>query len=313
MSGVVELGVYEKALQWRGSYEAYFAQAVDAGFSFMDLSVDETPEREARLRWPQEKRDEVRAASKRTGVELAGLCLSIHRRLAPGSSDAEVRQRAKQVLTEGIDLCVDLGIPVLQLAGYFAYYEDPHPSNREWYLECLRDGVSYAARRGVLLGIENVDGTDITSLTRAMEVIEEIDSPWLQLYPDIGNISEQGLPITAELQRGEGHMLAIHVKDVRRGEPRRVPMGQGIVDWDEAFATLAEQKWSGRIMIEMWNDEADDSVELAKTARSFIAERLVTHGFTVVEGPGAVSRQRGAALDDGFDQNQNSRGSAAAS
>ncbi|HBX82251.1 MAG TPA: xylulose 5-phosphate 3-epimerase, partial [Propionibacteriaceae bacterium] len=79
-----------------------------------------------------------------------------------------------------------------------------------------------------LLGIENVDGNDVTSISRGMNIVREIDSPWLQMYPDVGNIAEQQLDETEELRAGEGHMLAIHLKDVRVGEPRRVPMGEGI-------------------------------------------------------------------------------------
>lgn len=277
----VELGVYEKALKWTGSWDGMFEQVAEAGFSFVDLSIDETAEREARLGWSSEQRAVVRAASERSGVRIGGLCLSIHRRVAPGSADPALRERARQVLVQGIDLCADLNIPVLQLAGYFAYYEDPHPQSRQWYIDCLRYGTDYAARRGVLLGIENVDGTDIVSISTAMEIVDEINSPWLQLYPDIGNLAEQGKPITSELCRGAGHMLAIHAKDVRRGEPRRVPMGKGIVDWDEAFAELARQGWSGRLMIEMWNDEADNSAELAAQARAFIADRLEVAGIPV--------------------------------
>ena len=52
MSGV-DIGIYEKALKWDGSWANLFAQARRAGFAFVDLSVDETPEREARLRWKQ--------------------------------------------------------------------------------------------------------------------------------------------------------------------------------------------------------------------------------------------------------------------
>lgn len=277
----VELGIYEKALQWRGSWAEMFASAAEAGFSFVDLSVDETPEREARLRWTPSERAEVRAAAEAAGVALGGLCLSIHRRIAPGSADPAVRAEARQVLIEGIDLCADLGIPVLQLAGYYAYYEEPHADARDHYVDCLRAGARYAARKGVLLGIENVDGTDIVSIRAAMEVVEEIDSPWLQLYSDIGNIAEQGLEIAAELRCGQGRMLALHAKDVRRGEPRRIPMGEGIVDWDEAFAELARQRWSGRLMIELWNDEADDSVAVAAAARVFITDRLTAAGIPV--------------------------------
>ncbi len=280
-TAAVELGIYEKALRWTGSWHDLFRQAADAGFSFVDLSVDETPEREARLAWTKPERKAVLEASEATGVRIGGLCLSVHRKIAPGSADPGLRERAREVLYEGVDLCADLHIPVLQVAGYFAYYEDQHPNAREWYEECLRSGTEYAALKGVMLGIENVDGTDITSISAAMTIVDKVSSPWLQLYPDIGNIAEQGLSITDELSRGSGHMLAIHAKDVRRGEPRRVPMGEGIVDWDEAFAELARQQWSGRIMIEMWNDDADDSAERASAARTFIANRLEAAGLAI--------------------------------
>ena len=281
MSGV-EIGIYEKALKWDGSWTSLFAQARRAGFAFVDLSVDETPEREARLHWSGEEREAVLKASRESGVPIGGLCLSVHRRIAPGSANPDVRLRAREVLVEGIDLCADLHIPLLQLAGYFAYYEVNAEDTRRWYVDCLRYGAEYAARRGVALGIENVDGTDIISISAAMEIVEVIGSPWLQLYPDIGNIAEQGLDMISELRRGDSHMFAIHAKDVRRGEPRRVPMGEGIVDWDLAFAELARQGWSGRMMIEQWNDDADDSAERAATAREFIADRLAAAGITVL-------------------------------
>lgn len=293
----VDLGIYEKALKWRGSWANLFAQAAEAGFAFVDISVDETPEREARLDWTPAQRAEVLAASQSSGVAIGGLCLSIHRRISPGSADPAVRGQARDVLVKGIDLCADLHIPVLQLAGYYAYYEQPNPQNREWFVECMRYGAEYASRRGVLLGMENVDGDDIVSISTAMELVEEINSPWLQLYPDIGNIAEQGLPITAELRRGAGHMLAMHAKDVRLGEPRRVDMGTGIVDWDEAFAELARQRWSGRLMIEMWNDEADDSAQLAAAARRFIEDKLRSAGISVRERESAQTDADGELTD----------------
>lgn len=277
----VELGVYEKALRHTGSWDDLFAQARDAGFAFVDLSVDESPQRAARLHWQPEERRAVREAAARAGVALGGVCLSVHRRIAPGSADPQVRAQAVEVLRDGINLCADLAVPVLQLAGYFAHYERTEPQSRDRYVECLRWGAQHAARRGVLLGIENVDGDDINSISAAMSVIEEIDSAWLWLYPDIGNLAEHGLDVVAELAAGSGRMLALHVKDVRPGEPRRVPMGEGIVAWDAAFAELARQQWSGRVMIEMWNDDAPDSVDLAGAARHFIQDRLHAAGIAV--------------------------------
>lgn len=131
------------------------------------------------------------------------------------------------------------------------------------------------------MGIENVDGDDVTSLTKAMEFVDAVDSPYLQLYPDLGNIAEQGLDPGVELAAGEGHMVAMHAKDVRPGEPRRVEMGTGVVDWDRSFALLAAQGWSGRLMIEMWNDDAPDSLSRCAAARTFIEDRAAAADIIV--------------------------------
>ena len=283
----VSLGVYEKALvstsvqdgeQWR----RFLEQVPQAGFSFLDLSVDESPERAARLAWDGATRRAVRQAAQDAGTRIGGLCLSLHRRIGPGSADPEVRRRAREVMARGLELCHDLAVPVLQVAGYYAYYEPAHQDAVRWYTDMLADAVPLAARLGVVMGIENVDGEDVTSIRTAMDVVDAVGSPYLQVYPDLGNIAEQGFDPAYELAAGRGHMVALHAKDVRRGEPRRVSMGTGIVDWDRSFRILKEQDWSGRIMIEMWNDDAPDSVDRCVAARSFLEARITAAGIPVV-------------------------------
>ena len=289
------LGIYEKALRsgplavsgsrvdaeaWR----VFLDQVPRAGFSFLDLSIDESPEREARLDWDAGQCRTVRRAAEAAGTFIGGICLSLHRRIGPGSADPDVRRRAREVMARGLQVCHDLGVPVIQLAGYYCYYEDPNPDAERWYAQLLADAVPTAARLGVVMGIENVDGDDVTSLTKAMEFVDAVDSPYLQLYPDLGNIAEQGLDPGVELAAGEGHMVAMHAKDVRPGEPRRVEMGTGVVNWDRSFALLAAQGWSGRLMIEMWNDDAPDSLSRCAAARTFIEDRAGAAGL-IVEAP----------------------------
>lgn len=281
----VELGVYEKALPpVTDDWDAFFASSQRAGYSFVDLSIDETAARLSRLVWSDAQRQQVREAAERHGTRIGGLCLSTHRRIGLGSDSEQTRRQASALLTAGIDLCADLGIPVLQIAGYFAFYENPTPEHRTHYLRGLSAGTDYAARRGVLLGIENVDGPDLNSISSALEVVRAIGSPWLQLYPDVGNLSEQGLDAIDELRNGQHRMLAIHLKDTRRGEPRRVPMGEGEVPWAAVFAELARQNWSGRMMVEMWNDDAAQAERVAKEAGIFIKQKLSDAGIPVLSG-----------------------------
>ena len=283
MSNGIRLGIYEKALITAPDWPAFFAQVPEAGFDFVDLSIDESPERAARLDWDRATRRLVREAAADAQVQVGGLCLSLHRSVMPGSVDPQMRQRAAEVYRKGIQLASDLGAGVVQVAGYYAYYEPADPGARQRYIDVLLDAIPYAAREGIVLGIENVDGNDIASVPDVMELVQLANSPWVQCYPDVGNIAGHGGESASELRSGQGHLVALHVKDVLPGQPRRVPFGTGIADFDSAFTELAHQGWSGRVMLEMWHDDAPDSLASCRVARKFIEEKAAAAGLRIVE------------------------------
>jgi L-ribulose-5-phosphate 3-epimerase/hexulose-6-phosphate isomerase len=277
----VTLGIYEKALRRADDWQFFFAQVVEGGFTFMDLSIDETPERMARLDWSKTQRREFRSAAEDAHVQIGGMCLSCHRKIGPGSADAAVRREAQEMFRKAIELCYDTGIPVVQVAGYYAYYEQADPGQCERYVDALRVAAEYAAQAGVMLGIENVDGNDVTSITKGLAICDEVSSAWLSMYPDVGNLAEQQLDTVAELKAGQGRMLALHLKDVLPGQPRRIPMGTGTADFPAAFAELKRQNWSGRMMIEMWNDDSLQSSAISADARVKIEGWLNAAGIQV--------------------------------
>lgn len=278
----VTLGIYEKALRGANDWRAFFAQVVEGGFTFMDLSIDETPERMARLDWTKTQRREFRSVAEDARVQIGGMCLSCHRKIGPGSADAAIRREAQEIFRKAIELCYDTGIHVVQVAGYYAYYEQADSGQRERYVDALRVAAEYAAQAGVMLGIENVDGNDVTSITKGLAICDEVGSAWLSMYPDVGNLAEQQLDTVAELKAGQGRMLAIHLKDVLPGQPRRIPMGTGTADFPAAFAELERQNWSGRMMIEMWNDDSLRSSAISADARVKIEGWLSAAGIQVV-------------------------------
>ena len=99
------------------------------------------------------------------------------------------------------------------------------------------------------------------------------------MYPDVGNLGEHGLDVCVELERGRGHLVGIHVKDTRPGEPRRVPFGQGIVPFVAAFRKLAEMRYTGPVMLEMWNDDSPDALRIIRDARTWILARMIEAGL----------------------------------
>ncbi len=279
----MRLGVYEKALPSDLSWSERLALARRLGFDYLELSIDESEARLARLDPGSPERRAIRGAVAETGVPVWSLCLSAHRRFAPGSASAATRARAHALFVGAIDLAVELGVRVIQVAGYYVYYEDETPASKARYREGVARGADLAADAGVMLGIENMDTVGIGSLEEGLELLAQIGSPWLQLYPDLGNLVERGCDPLRELDLARGRMVAVHAKDARPGEPRRVPFGEGGVPFEAALRALASAGYAGPMLVEMWNDDAPDSVQRLGAARAWLADRLVAAGFVVRE------------------------------
>ncbi len=273
------IGIYEKALPYNVTWRERLALAREAGFDFVEMSVDESDERLARLDWSAGERAELREAVADTGVPIITMCLSGHRKWALGSADPAIRQRGLEIMHKAVKFCADTGIRTIQLAGYYVYYEPHVAESMERYRDGLAQGLEWASQAGVMLALENVDGHDVDSITAAMRFVEHFNAPWFQVYPDVGNLGEHGLDVCAELERGRGHLVGIHVKDTRPGEPRRVPFGQGIVPFVDAFRKLAEMRYTGPVMLEMWNDDSPDALRVIRESRAWVVARMVEGGL----------------------------------
>lgn len=273
------IGIYEKALPYDVDWRQRLALARTAGFDFVEISIDESDERLGRLDWPANERRALHRAVADEGVPILTMCLSGHRKYPLGSASPTTRSRAIEIMHRAVDFAVDVGIRVIQLAGYYVYYEDHSAQSRDRYFTGLEQALEWAARAGVMLALENVDGNDVDSISEAMAFVKELESPWFQVYPDIGNLAEHGLDVCAELELAQGHIVGVHVKDTRPGEPRRVPFGHGVVPFAQAFAKLATMGFSGPILLEMWNDDSPEAMQIVADSRNWVFARMLEAGL----------------------------------
>jgi L-ribulose-5-phosphate 3-epimerase len=269
----VPVGVYEKALPSTMTWPERLAAAAQAGYDFVEISIDESEARLARLEWGPAERAELREAIAGTGVALTSMCLSAHRKYPLGSASAKTRQTALDILRKAISFAQDVGVRIVQVAGYDVFYEPSNAGTRERFLDGLHQGVIWASGGGVMLALENVDQY-VTSITQAMWYVNQLNSPWFQIYADIGNLAAMGHDVIGELEVGTNHLVGVHIKDTLAGQVRRVPFGQGTVPFAKAFHKLSNIGFSGPILIEMWTDDAPDALEIISTARSWIQARL---------------------------------------
>ncbi len=264
------VGVYEKAFPAEYSWEDLLASAKRAGYDFVEMSIDESPARLERLYWSPSERAALRQAIFDVGIPIWGMGVSAHRKFPLGSVSPEVRQKGLDILYRSIELAADLGIRVIQVMGYDAFYEPSTADTQACYEEGLRIGVGWASAAGVVLALENGDAPLVDSVEKAMRFVNKFDSPWFQAYPDIGNMTAAGYSPLEQLPLARGHMVGLHVKDTRPGELRGVALGQGIVPFQETFRLLARMGFAGPLVMEMWAqfDPSGDPVGSATRARA---------------------------------------------
>lgn len=279
------IGIYEKALPRNLGWPERFAAAREAGYDFLEISVDETPERMARLDWTASERMAFYRASREAGVMVPSMCLSGHRKIPFGSADADVRTQADTFMHKAISFAADTGIRVIQLAGYDVYYEPSTAESRARYLEGMQRALEIAARHQVMLALEIMDTTFLNSITKYLALKQQLPSPWFAVYPDIGNLTAWGNDVAAELAAGIHHIVGVHVKESKPVGPgsagafRDVPFGEGTVDFVHCFKTLHELNYTGPFLVEMWTEKSADPLLEIRKARHWVGERLQAGGY----------------------------------
>ncbi|OTN87899.1 hypothetical protein A5819_000347 [Enterococcus sp. 7E2_DIV0204] len=280
------LGIYEKALPKNISWKERLLLAKKLGFDFVEMSIDETDERLDRLDWTREERKEIREAIYETNVKILSICLSGHRRFPFGSEDAKVRAKALVLMEKALNLASDLGVRTIQLAGYDVYYEEKTVRSREYFIENLKQAVAMAASKEIVLSIEIMDDPFINSISKFLKIKEQIRSPYLQVYPDLGNLSAwPGNDVGYELEIGIDQISAIHLKDTLAvtdqfaGKFKEVPFGNGCVDFLGCLKTLKRLEYHGPFLIEMWSENSDTPEKEIEEAKAFLWPYLKEAGY----------------------------------
>jgi hexulose-6-phosphate isomerase len=279
------VGIYEKALPKALGWRERFNAARAAGYDFLELSVDETPERMARLDWSLAERLDFLRTSRECGVPVPTMCLSGHRKIPFGSADPAIRAQAAEFMAKAIRFASDTAIRVIQLAGYDVYYEPTTRDSRERYYEGMERALEEAARHQVTLALEIMDTPFMNSIAKYRALKERLPSPWLQVYPDLGNLTAWGNDIEHELRLGIHDIVGVHVKETLPVGPnspgafRDIPFGQGTVDFVHCFKTLRDLNYTGPFLIEMWTEKAADPLGEIAHARQWVGDRLKQGGY----------------------------------
>lgn len=190
---------------------------------------------------------EIIAARDKTGLEIPGVINSVHWKSPLSSPDPMVRQECFDSMITAMNDCRDYGgTTVLLVPGIVnadISYEGAYiRSQRE-----IRNMVSYAEETGIKIAIENVWNNFLISPLEAARYLDEINSPMVGWYFDIGNIIRYGWP-EQWIHTLNRRILKLDVKEYSREKQ----MNEGVRKGFDVELTEGDNNWP--VVIQALND-----------------------------------------------------------
>ena len=274
----ITLALYEKAIPAGMTFQEMFDITRECGFDRFEISIDETDARLSRLDMTPEEQTALGRLAREAGTPIRTMCLSGHRKYPFGSHDPEVRKRSMEIMRKAVDFSVNASISIIQLAGYDVYYETGDADTEKWFAENLVKAADYAASRGVVLAFETMETPFMDTVAKAMKYVDQVGSPWLGVYPDIGNLKNAavlyGLNVVEDMKKGAGHTFAVHLKETVPGVYRDMNYGTGghteYVPCIKAALDMGVRMFTG----EFWYQKGQDYRKVISESNEFLREKI---------------------------------------
>ena len=161
----------------------------------------------------------------------------------------EAAQR-KQALEDGkhvIEIAALLGARTWLIHPGQLTAEIPYDDCWKYTLDGLNSLKAQAEATHLRIGLENVWNKFLMSPLEFLRLIQEVNSPQVGIWFDIGNVVVFGYPEQWLRILGAKHLVGLHIKDFRRGPNDHfgtyegfVPLFHGSVNWPRVMAQIAE-------------------------------------------------------------------------
>ena len=214
--------------------------------------------------------DEVLAARDRFGVTIHGVVNSEHWRSPLSDPDPEVRVRGRRALETAIRDCRRYGGTTVLLVPAVVNKKVAYGDAWDRSQQEIRQVLAVAEEHQVRIALENVWNNFLLSPLEAARYVDELDSPWIGWYFDVGNVVRYGWP-EQWIRRLGRRILKLDIKEYSRRKRDdeglwkgfNVEIGEGDCDWPAVVAALDEIGFDGWATAEVPGGDAKRLQDIA--------------------------------------------------
>lgn len=235
------------------SYADRFKLAVDAGFEAMEAQTI-TDQREA---------EQIKEAADKAKLRIHSVMNMDHWKFPLSSADPAVVERSMRGMETSLRNARLWGADAVLLVPAVV---NPQTSYRDAYVRSqaqIRKLIPLAKELGVVIAVEEVWNKFLLSPLEFARYIDELNSPWVRAYFDVGNVVLYGYPQDWIRTLGK-RIMKFHLKDFDSKTKEFVPLREGSIDWPEVRRAIGEIGFSGYLTVEL---PAGDEAYLREVSR----------------------------------------------
>lgn len=201
--------------------------------------------------------EEITAAREATGMPVHGVVDMKHWEIRLSSPDEEVRSQAVAHVRQAIEDCHAMGgFSVLLVPGRVNKTDETHDDVWARSIVGIRQVLNTASKLGVRVLIENVWNGFCETPEQLRDYIDEIDSPWVGSYFDIGNVRKFG-PSEQWIKVLGSRIVKLDVKGWGKSNGF-CKIGDGDIDWPAVRKALDDIEFTGWCTAEVNGGGADE-------------------------------------------------------
>jgi len=234
--------------------------------------------------WTDDDVAQIKAAADAAGLEIAAISSPLFKcHIGDPGAIAEHIEGFRRCIRH----CKALGCSIIR---GFDFWKEGAPLDKR--AEHFAPIVELCAENEIFCVLENEPATHGATPTDVLELVKLIDSPWVKVLFDPGNVPfavENARPYPDDYEAVRGHVKHIHIKDAVRenGQGRAVCIGTGAVDFAGFVKALRRDGWEGYMCLE---------THYRKSAELDEAQLVMPGGSSFSAGGAAASVESMAAM-----------------
>jgi hexulose-6-phosphate isomerase len=208
--------------------------------------------------------EEIKEAAKTAGLKIHAVMNMDHWKYPLSSADPAVVAKSMAGMETSLRNAKVWGADVVLLVPAVV---NPQTSYRDAYTRSqkqIRQLIPLAKELGVIIAVEEVWNKFLLSPLEFARYVDELDSPWVKAYFDVGNVVLFGFPQDWIRTLGK-RIVRIHLKDFKSETRQFVPLREGSINWPEVRKALDEVGYRGFLTVEL--NEGDENYLKEVSAR----------------------------------------------